>query len=124
MHVNATKYLILFILFGICTSCSTTTARLWENTDPDEYILVSKDEVSEEKLMKNGAHFHKLKNAEGFLVQKSSWRRVGDYSLRVLVTPVTVVADTVSVVVVGATFGAFGMAISPDFWTEVANSSR
>jgi hypothetical protein len=99
---NLPKIILLGILV-ICQSCATS--KLWEDTNPNERVWIDANRISEETLKKRGIEYEPL-SAEwgsGYLIEKSGWGKMKDYQLRMLGTPVTLVVDAATtVVVVGA----------------------
>jgi hypothetical protein len=95
------------------TSCATS--KLWEATDPEEYVSVPQSEVSEAELREKGVDYRKDDAHGVYYVEKSSLRRLGDYSIRFFAAPVTVVLDAATaIVVVGVVVGAVPAAIYLD----------
>jgi hypothetical protein len=95
--------LILMGLLMICQSC--TTAKLWEDANPNERVWIDASKITEESLQQRGVAYepYAFAKGKGYLVKKSGWDKMKDYHLRMLGTPVTLVVDAAtSVVVVGA----------------------
>ena len=93
------------IVFFVCMSlllsaCATQT--LWENTNPRERVWVSASEVTEPLLIEQHIPYHKYEGdlGPGFLIPKTKAQRLGDYTVRALVAPVTVTVDAATVVAV------------------------
>ena len=83
---------------GFCSSCCTPA--LWEATDPAEHVAIPVDRVSEGGLKAKHLKYYKDETRNLFYVEKRSARKLGDYAIRALATPVTVVIDAVTTVVV------------------------
>ena len=94
------KYLLLFVIISIfCTSC--VTKKLWENTNPNEYVKISANDITAEELNEKGIEYIRYYNGGDFYVKKSAMLKLKDYTLRLFITPFTVVIDaTVSTVAV------------------------
>lgn len=92
----------LAVLLMIAPGCATKI--LWEKTDPNERVWISVSEISEKQLIDKNIHYYKTneKPGPGFLIPKSSARRLGDYTIRMLATPATVVVDAATVVMIVA----------------------
>ena len=89
---------------AVTSSC--TTMALWKATDPQEYVLVSQSEVSESELQDRGVDYRKNDEQGLYYVEKTNLRRLGDYGVRALVMPASVILDAATViVVVGAIVG-------------------
>jgi hypothetical protein len=97
------KSLSRVILMGLLLfSQSCATSRLWDDTNPNDRVWISADKITEQALKTRGVDYqpYALKQGNGYLVHKSSWGRMKDYHLRMLGTPVTLVVDTATTVVV------------------------
>ena len=90
------------LVWMMVLSQSCATQALWKNTDPQERIWIDATKVTEESLRSRGVAFEAFESpkGKGFLIEKSGWRKMGDYHLRALGTPVTLVLDTATTVVV------------------------
>ena len=82
----------LLLSASLCTSCCTTS--LWRSTDPNEYIEVSFDEMTEEALEEDGFNYRKDEEKQLFFIEKEPSQKFGNYALRVVGTPITVTADS------------------------------
>ena len=91
---------LLLALLAFCQSC--TTQRLWQSTNPNERIWVDANKITEESLQQRGVDYSISVNewGEGYLIEKSGWRKFNDYHLRILGTPVTLAVDAVTTVAV------------------------
>ena len=101
------RYMFVPVLIGLLLGnqgCSTSA--LWEHTNPDERIWIDANRTSESDLKKRGVDYEVYTGARGngFLIKKSGWEKMKDYQLRALGTPVTLVVDAASVVVVVGVF--------------------
>ncbi len=97
------KRLCRLLLIGALVTCqSCATALLWEKTDPRERIWIGADKTTEEALMRRGVAYevYVSPRGKGYLIEKSGWRKMSDYQLRMLGTPVTLALDTATTVVV------------------------
>jgi len=76
---------------------------MWQKTDPDEYIAVSQDKISEAYLKEHHLKFFREDHKKMFYVEKNGLQKFKDYTIRTLATPVTLTLDaTTTIVVVGA----------------------
>jgi hypothetical protein len=108
------KILLSVILVGIVVVCqSCATGKLWEDTDPNERIWLDASKTTEEALQKRGVDYEVYDRGgrKGYLIKKSGMDRMKDYHLRVLGTPVTLVLDAATAVVV---VGAYMFVNDPD----------
>jgi hypothetical protein len=89
-------------IFLICSACATKT--LWKHTNPEEYVSIRYSEITEEKLKEEKIEYIKDDTYGVFYVKKSAMLKLKDYTLRVFLTPITVVVDATigTVVIVGS----------------------
>jgi hypothetical protein len=92
------KILLVIISAMIMVSC--VTAKLWEATDPNTYVAINMKDISERELIDKKIKYFKNYENGFYYVEKGAIRKFQDYSLRVLGTPVTVVIDTATVILV------------------------
>ena len=90
---------VLGMVALFASSCATRA--LWNATDPLEHVSVSQREVSEAELQARGVRYGKDDERGLYYVEKTKLQRLGDYSVRFFATPVTVVLDTATVIVIG-----------------------
>jgi hypothetical protein len=85
---------------AVCQSCAT--AKLWEDTNPNERIWIDSSKITEEALKKRGVAYQveTTQWGTGYLVEKSAAEKMKDYHLRMLGAPVTLVVDAATTVVV------------------------
>lgn len=78
------------------------TSKLWESNNPNERVWINADKITEDKLKQRGVEYtrYNTKQGSGYLVPKSEWRKIKDFNLCMLGTPVTLVVDAATVVVV------------------------
>lgn len=105
---NKNTVLIILLLF-LCDSCATKA--LWEKTDPDEYVKIKFTEITEEELKERGVKYYRDDDKHAFYVDKDSFSKFKDYSIRVLATPVTIVIDATAVVIFAVAFAIVDNAI-------------
>lgn len=118
-----TGYILLIIFLSfLCASCATK--KLWENTNPNEYVRVSASEISEEELKQKGIKYLKGYDND-FYIEKSTLLKLKDYSLRLFITPATVLVDAtvgvvfavgVAVLTYKAEEGKNACNLDPDCW--------
>ena len=77
-----------------------TTSMLWDAADPDEYIAISMDEVTEQELQEKGLEYEVDQDRGMYFVEKSILQKTRDYVYRSFGTPVTVVIDVATPVLV------------------------
>jgi hypothetical protein len=82
----------------LLTSC--TTSMLWDATDPQEYVVVSRDEITEAELKEMGLDYEVSEKWNVYYVEKSILQKTRDYVYRSFATPVTVTIDVLTPVVV------------------------
>ena len=94
----------LSILAAIIVMCGSacTTSMLWDSTDPQEYVEILDASVSIQELNDRGIKYRVDQATNRVFVAKSSLRKLGDYTIRTLATPLTIVIDTASTLVVVA----------------------
>ncbi len=97
-NMDHRQLLVLGMIAVLTTSCATK--KLWEATDPEEYVSVPQSEVSEAELREQGVNYRKDDEHGVYYVEKSNFRRLGDYTIRFFATPVTVVLDAAPAIVV------------------------
>lgn len=98
------RHVMMGMVAILASSC--VTRSLWRATDPQEYVSVPQSEVSESELQAPGVSYHKDDQQGVYYVEKTNLRRLGDYTIRALAAPATVVIDAGTViVVVGAAAG-------------------
>ncbi len=103
---------------------SCFTPALWEATNPRERIAIAYDDISEDTLKQKGIRYERYEAKEYFLVDKTSMRKLGDYSVRILGTPFAVALDavtTVAVVGVAVLYMDFNQGVkrNPDYRIEL-----
>jgi len=107
MHMTLRALSKLGMILILTASCATQS--LWKATDPSEYLSVRQDEVSESELQERGVRYRKDNSRGVYYVEKTSLRRLGDYTVRAFGAPATVVLDTATAIVVVGTIGAIMM---------------
>ena len=110
MKISACAVLAAALL--LCPACTTT--KLWEDTDPDNAILIAAGRTSEAELKKLGVDYTVVETADwkGYSVEKSRFRKAIDLHLRLAGTPPALAMDAAGTILAVA-------ASSPDFWCEV-----
>lgn len=87
------------LILAVVASCATP--ELWQRTDPTEYVRVSTEDITEEELIAKGLTYLSSEDGEFFYVGKSLIEKLGDYTLRLLGTPIAVALDAAMILVVG-----------------------
>lgn len=92
--------LFLIGLLLICQACST--AKLWQDANPNDRIWIDANKTTEAALKERGLDYevYNDKGVSGYLIKKHGLERMKDYQLRALGTPVTLVLDAAATVVV------------------------
>ena len=101
------KVLALSIITIMLSSC--TTKALWEATSPESYVRVRSDLVAEEDLQKKGLKYFKSDKDKAFYVEKNDFDRLKDYTVRLFGTPITVVIDAATSILVIGGIGVAGV---------------
>ena len=66
---------------------------LWDAADPHEYVVVSRDEITEEELQEKGLDYEVSEEWNVYYVEKNVLQKTRDYIYRSFATPVTVTVD-------------------------------
>ena len=97
------KSILLLLALALASSCATSA--LWDTTDP--YVAVSQGDISEDALKAQNVRYYRDDFRKVIFVEKRGMAKFKDYAIRTLATPVTVVIDAATtIVVVGAIGGA------------------
>lgn len=92
------KYIAVVLLLILTASCATTS--LWKSTDPGKFVRISMDNITEDELKEKELRYYKDYTYHVYYVEKTGIEKLKDYSLRLIGTPVTVVIDAASVILV------------------------
>ena len=92
------RILALAISAILITSCVTT--KLWEATDPHKFVEISMADITQRELIDRQVKYYSDVKKGCYYIEKDSLQKFQDYTLRVLVTPVTVVLDTATAILV------------------------
>jgi hypothetical protein len=86
---------IMFVAIVLCFSNSCSTIFIWDKTDPDAPVWIPADQITQEELDRRGLPYLVCndKPPYGFIVEKSRLHKFGDYTVRTLTTPITVIVD-------------------------------
>jgi hypothetical protein len=95
------KAIAALLMLALATSCATT--MLWDHTDT--YVAVSQDEISEDVLKAQGATYYRDDLRKVFFVEKRGMAKFRDYTIRTFTTPVTVMIDAATTIVVAGAIG-------------------
>ena len=94
------KYMVYtLVLFLLCNSCATQA--LWNKTNPNARKMIKFDKISEEELKERGVKYVRSDKQQVFYVDKDSFSKFKDYTVRIFVTPFTIVFDTTLFLTVG-----------------------
>lgn len=99
--MNTTRLMVILISCVLMFSCATQ--KLWKETDPNDQVLIFSSEITEQQLIDKQIPYQKWKSqygGSGYLIPKSKARQLGDYTVRMFVTPITVTIDAVTVITV------------------------
>ena len=108
---------ILAAVLLCCPACLSTTTKLWEDTDPDDRIVLDANATSEATLQKLGVDYELIEVGDwkGYRVEKSRIRKALDCQLRLAGTPPALALDA------AGTLLAL-LASNPDLWCGVIES--
>ena len=95
--MNKLVIVLCLVCSLVCSSCATK--MLWEATDPNEYVRIKYTDISEEELQAKGCKYYKNDEKLSYYVNKNSFQKFKDYTYRAFATPVTIVVDAASVVI-------------------------
>ncbi|MFC1653027.1 hypothetical protein ACFL3F_04840, partial [Planctomycetota bacterium] len=70
----------------------------WDTYDPHEWLWVSQREITQQELEDSGVEYRHCEEG-GYLVEKSDLQKFHDYTIRTLVTPLTVIVDGAPILV-------------------------
>ena len=117
-------YMIVFSALLLSSCLYSTTTQLLNATEPNEYIRVPEANISERVLQDKHLKYYKDDKAHVYYVEKSSLRKLGDYSIRMFAVPVTVILDAApAILVVGAIVMGKG-APGPGFLNDSRNNAK
>jgi hypothetical protein len=108
------KRILSVLLIGVLLCCQAcTTAKLWQDANPNDRIWIDADKTTEASLKERGVDYqvYNDKGVSGYLIKKQGLERMKDYQLRALGTPVTLVLDAAATVVV---VGVYVLLNDPD----------
>lgn len=110
----------------LLSSCLySTTTQLLNATEPNEYIRMPEANISERVLQDKHLKYYKDDKAQVYYVEKSSLRKLGDYSIRMFAVPVTVIIDAApAILVVGAIVMGKGSSYFPEFNQDQRNNEK
>lgn len=85
---------------------SCATQELWNRTNPEEYVQISMKAITEDEIKLKKIKYYRDDKDEVFYIEKNALNKLGDYSLRLFFTPITVTIDTagiaIGIVILGA----------------------
>jgi hypothetical protein len=81
-------------LMLVLAGCATPA--LWDHTNPNMFVSLSDPNITTNELAARGIDYKVSKLDGSIYIQKSQLQKFGDYTLRVLATPVTVALDVVA----------------------------
>ena len=104
------SFIVTMIVAAMVFAQGCATPALLDTVNPSQKVQVSVNDTSEEELQQKGRSYSKHETWDYYMVEKSPWRKAGDYALLGIGLPVAVVADgvigvTVGVVVIAAAVG-------------------
>ena len=98
------KHIFLACMVIVLTSGCATKA-LVEVTNPNHKVYVSSNDVTEEELQQKGRKYTKHEDGnygDYYMVEKTPWRKTGDYTLLVVGFPFTLTTDIVYHIILDA----------------------
>ncbi|MFC1652112.1 hypothetical protein ACFL3F_00180 [Planctomycetota bacterium] len=102
MHWRLLTFIvILSTVIHLLSSC-TVTKDLWDSYDPNEWIWIPANEITEEALLKKGLDYQDAtrdSGGGGYMVEKTKLVKLHDYTMLTLGTPVAVFIDSVPLIV-------------------------
>lgn len=94
--MNRTFMKTTFGLLGMSVLLvSCTTEALWNATDPEQWAKASSSTISTNELAARNIEYRRDNATGDIYIPKSQLHKLGDYTIRVLATPITVTLDTV-----------------------------
>src|SRR6266540_31548 len=94
--------IVTAMIIAVALFFSCATKALWEATSAESYVRVRSDLVAEEDLKKKGLKYFKSDKDKAYYVEKNDFDRLKDYTFRLFGTPITVVIDAAtSILVIG-----------------------
>ena len=99
-------FVLLIAVLAATSSCATKT--LWRTTSAGYFVRVRGDLVTEQELQKKGLKYFKDDKSRDFYVEKTGLDRVRDYAIRVFGTPITIVIDAATTLLVIGVIGGAG----------------
>ena len=96
--MNCKPVIMTFALLGLTILLSScATHALWDATDPDLWAEAPKSTISTNDLAAKGVQYLVDAHTGDIFIPKSQLHKLGDYTIRVLATPITVTLDAVAV---------------------------
>ena len=92
--INYKIFLLILVTVLLLQSCATN--ELWQRTKVEEYVQVSMQDISEAELKSKGVTYYKDDTFELFFIEYNSIGKLDNYSLRILLTPLSVPVDVVT----------------------------
>ena len=93
---------VVFVVCGVVcltSGCASggwewsATRELYGAVNPQEPMMISVNDTSEEKLQKKGRHYTKA--GDYYMVEKSTWRKTREYAVLGIGLPFAVISDIV-----------------------------
>ncbi len=98
-------------IVACCSLAACATPALWDATNPHRCVAIKKTVENEKALTAKGIAYSVDPEREYIYVEKTALQRAGDYAIRALATPFTVIVDAAgTTIVVVAVLGAATLA--------------
>ena len=97
LRLNSSVVFVVCGVMGLASGCASggwewsATRSLFHDMNPEEPLMVSSKDTSEKKLQKKGRHYTKA--GDYYMVEKSTWRKAGEYTLLGMALPFVVLGD-------------------------------
>jgi len=113
--MKATRVIFIAAIAFCGISCATLS--LWDATNPNEFVEVLDSSITTTDLNSNKIAYRVDENTGRIFIKKSSLRKLGDYTIRTLATPFTIVIDAATALTVVAV-----LSTKSDWDNEVKNN--
>ena len=91
--MGAFRRAISSLLVATVFNSACASKALWEATDPNKYVRISQDEITEAELTRQGRDYRRNDEKHVYFAEKTRLEKAGDYAARVVGLPFTALAD-------------------------------